>query len=133
MQYRRGVVALGVVAGKERRRDKRDTKQTDINRAHKNPQHKIALWKSIQHIYEPPEIIRSMILSTVSCLESDNGVSTSNSPPARNIVMIYPDYYIETYIPKYQNTLFSLPKSGKQICFICKNTQIHFLFLQTHP
>ena len=74
-----------------------------INRAHKNPQHKIALWKSIQHIYETPVILRS-IFSTNSCLESDNGVSTSNSPPGRNIVMIYPDYFVETYIPKYQNT-----------------------------
>ena len=55
-----------------------------------------------QHIYETPEILRSMILSTVSCLQSDNDVSTSNSPPARNIVMIYLDYFIETYIPKYQ-------------------------------
>ena len=45
-----------------------------------------------------------MILSTVSCLQSDNDVSTSNSPPARNIVVIYLDYFIETYIPKYQNT-----------------------------
>ena len=74
-----------------------------MNRAHKNPQHKIPSWKSTQYIYETPEILRS-IFSTDSCLQSDNGVSTSNSPPARNIVMIYPDYYIETYIPKYQNT-----------------------------
>ena len=57
----------------------------------------------MKHIYETPEILRSMF-STDSCLESDNGVSTSNSPPAGNIVMIYPDYFIETYIPKYQNT-----------------------------
>ena len=57
-----------------------------------------------QHIYETPEILRSMILSTVSCLQSDNDVSTSNSPPARNIVMIYPDYYIETCVSIYQNT-----------------------------
>ena len=82
--------------------DKRQ-KRNDINRAHRNPQPKIPLWKSIQHIYETPEILRS-IFSTGSCLQSDNGVSTSNSPPARNIVMIYPDYYIETCIPKYQNT-----------------------------
>ena len=54
--------------------------------------------------YETPEILRSMILSTVSCLQSDNDVSTSNSPPARNIVVIYFDYFIETYIPKYQDT-----------------------------
>ena len=40
-------------------------------------------WKSIQHIYETLEILRSMIFSTVSCLQSDNGVSTSNTvyPP----------------------------------------------------
>ena len=82
--------------------DKR-RKRKDINRAHRNPQPKIPLWKSIQHIYETPEIIRS-IFSTGSCLQSDNGVSTSNRPPARNIVMIYPDYHIETYIPKYLNT-----------------------------
>ena len=37
------------------------------------------LWKSIQHIYKTPEILRSMIFSTVSCLQSDNGVSASNS------------------------------------------------------
>ena len=54
----------------------------------------------MQHMYETPEILRS-IFSTDSCLQSDNGVSTSNSPPVRNVVMIYPDYYIETYIPKY--------------------------------
>ena len=41
---------------------------------------------------------------TGSCLQSDNDVSTSNIPPALNIVMIYPDYYIETCISKYQNT-----------------------------
>ena len=57
----------------------------------------------IQYIHETPKILRSNF-STDSCLQSDNGVSTSNSPPARNIVMIYPDYYIETYIPKYLNT-----------------------------
>ena len=57
----------------------------------------------IQYIYGTPKILRS-IFSTGSCLQSDNGVSTSNSPPARNIVMIYPDYFIKTYIPKYQNT-----------------------------
>ena len=57
----------------------------------------------IQFKYETLQILRS-IFSTDSCLQSDNGVSTFNSPPARNIVMIYPDYYIETYIPKYQNT-----------------------------
>ena len=86
------------------RKDTKGTKRTDINGGHKNPQHKIAMWKSIQHTYQPPEILRSLILSTVSCLQSDNDVSTSNSPPARNIVMIYLDYFIETYIPKYQNT-----------------------------
>ena len=87
------MVALGVVAGKERhvgrgspRRGsrKRDTeketrkKEAEINGAHKNPQHKIPLQKSIQYIYETPEILRS-IFSTGSCLQSDNGVSTSNS------------------------------------------------------
>ena len=50
-----------------------------LNRAHKNPQHKIPLlWKSIQHIYETPQILRS-IFSTDSCLHSDNCVSTSNT------------------------------------------------------
>ena len=57
----------------------------------------------MQYKYETPKILRS-IFSTDSCLQSDNDVSTSNSPRARNIVMIYPDYYIETYIPEYQNT-----------------------------
>ena len=91
------------------------------------------LWKSIQHIYETPEILRSMILSTVSCLRSDNDVSTSNSPPARNIVMIYMDYFIETYIPKYQNTTVFLysnlenkknefAKTLKSIPYFCKRT-----------
>ena len=36
VRYRWGVVAFGVVAGK----------YTEINRAHKNPQHKIPLFKS---------------------------------------------------------------------------------------
>ena len=113
--------------------DKRQ-KRNDINWAHKSPQHQIPLWKSIQHIYETPEILRSTIFTTVSCLQSDNGVCTSNSPPARNIVMIYPDYYIETCIPNTKILQgFSLPKSGKQNCCICKNTQIHSLFLQKHP
>ena len=121
-----GVVALGVVAGND------PEKETEINRAHKNPQHKIPLWKSIQHIYETPEILR-FIFSTGSSLQSDNDVSTSNSPPARNIVMIYPDYYIETCIPNTKILQgFSLPKSGKQKCCLCKNTQIHSLFLQKH-
>ena len=91
MRYRWGVVALGVVAVKYRwsqnrhekdekdtEKDTKRTKRTDINRVHKNPQHRIALWKSIRHIYETPEILYSMILSTVSCLQSDNDVSTSN-------------------------------------------------------
>ena len=97
------MVALGVVAGKRetvgRGSRKRDTvgrgsrkKDNEINREHKNSQHKIPLWKSTQYMYETPENLRS-IFSTDSCLQSDNGVSTSNSPPARNIVMIYPDYY----------------------------------------
>ena len=97
------MVAHGVVdvKWKQDRHKIEDTKQSDISRAHKNPQLKIALWKTIQHKYEPPAILR-FIISTDSCLESDNGVSTSNSPPARNIVLIYPDYYVETCIPKYQ-------------------------------
>ena len=65
------MVALAVVETQK--------KETEINRAHVNPQHKISLWKSIQHIYETPEILRS-IFSTDSCLQSDNGVSTSNIP-----------------------------------------------------
>ena len=36
------------------------------------------MWQCIQHIYETPEILRS-IFSTDSCLQSDNGVSTSNT------------------------------------------------------
>ena len=93
-------------------------------------------WKSIQHTYETPEILRSLILSTVSCLQSDNDVSTSNSPPARNIVMIYLDYFIETYIPKYQNTTVVLysnleiknvafAKTLKSIPYFCKHTHNH--------
>ena len=112
-----------------------ETIETEINRAHKNPQHKIPLWKSIQHIYETPEIIRS-IFSTDSCVKSDNGVSTSNPPPARNIVMIYSDYFIETYIPKYQNTTVFLysnlenknvafAKTLKSIPYFCKHTHDH--------
>ena len=103
---------------------------------------KVVPLDQIQCKYEAPKILRS-IFSTDSCLQSDNGVSTSNSPPARNIVtiypvMIYPDYYlyIEICIPKYQNTSlqsFSLHKSGKQKCCICKNTRTHSLILQTHP
>ena len=48
-------------------------------------------------------------------------------------------WFIRTTILKrtFPNTnilqSFSLPKSGKQKCCICKNTQIHSLFLQTHP
>ena len=73
MRYRWGVVALGVLAGDEK---------NDINRVHKSPQPQIPLWKSILHIYETPQILRSMIFTTVSCLQSDNAVSTSNT---RNI------------------------------------------------
>ena len=54
--------------------------------------HKIALWKSIQHIYETPEILRSLILSTVSCPQSDNDVSTSNTLDPIffvNVVLVY--------------------------------------------
>ena len=114
--------------------DKRQ-KGNDINRAHRNPQPKIPLRKSIQHIYENPEILRSMIFSTVSCLQSDNGVSTSNGPPARNIVMIYSDYYIKICISKYQNTtefFFTQIWKIKQKCCICNNSQMHSLFLQKH-
>ena len=76
-----------------------------------------------------------------SCLQSDNGVSTSNSPPARNIVMIYPDYYseyIETYIAKYQNISeffftqknlenknVAFAKTLKSIPYICKHIHDH--------
>ena len=66
-----GVVALAVIETQKKR-------HTEINRAQKKPQPKIPLWKSIQHIYETPEILRS-IFSTDSCLQSDNGVSTSNT------------------------------------------------------
>ena len=108
-------------------------KETEINRAHENPQQKISLWKFIQYIYETPEIIRS-IFSTASCLQSDNDVSTSNSPPARNIVMICPDHYIETRISKYQNTTeFFFTQIWKTNMLHFQNTQIHSLFLQTHP
>ena len=62
----------------KRQKGKKGEKGNDINRAHKNPQPQFPLWKSIQHIYETHEILRSMIFSTVSCLESDNDVSTSN-------------------------------------------------------
>ena len=104
-------------------REKRD--QTEVKLIEHMETHNKS-WKSIQHIYDPPEILRSMIFSTVSCLQADNDVSTSNSPPARNIVMIYPDYYIEIYIPKISKYYtVSLPKSGKQQCCISKNTQIH--------
>ena len=68
-----GVVALAVIE------TQKEETHTEINRAHKNPQPEIPLWKSIQHIYETPEILRPMIFSTVSCLQSDNGVSTSNT------------------------------------------------------
>ena len=105
------MIALGVIAravsvgrGSPRRgspRRGRRKRETEINRAHKKPTTRNPVVQ-IQSIYETPEILRSMF-STDSCLQSDKGVSTSNSPPARNIVMIYPDY-IESYIPKYQNT-----------------------------
>ena len=87
-------------------------------------------------MYETPEILRSMILSTVSCLQSDNDVSTSNSPPASNIVMIYLDYCTETYIPKYRNTTVirysnlenknvAFAKTLKSIPYFCKHTHDH--------
>ena len=61
----------------------------------------------------------------------------SNSRPARNIVMIYPTTTRSILKHTFPNTKilqsFSLPKSGKQKCCICKNTRIHSLFLQTCP
>ena len=133
VRYRWGVVALGVVAGQETS-VAIETKANEINRAHKNPHHKIPLWKSIQHIYKTPEILRS-IFSTDSCLQSDNGVSTSNSPPARNIVMIYPDYYVywnvNSQLPKYcrvflysylENKNVAFAKTIKSIPYFCKHT-----------
>ena len=63
--------------------DKREDKENEINRAHKNPQHKMPLWKSIQQIYETSKILRS-IFSTDSCLQSDNGVSTSKNNNSNN-------------------------------------------------
>ena len=80
------MVTPGVVAGERavgrgsprRGSRKRDPeKETEIDRAHKNPQQQISLKKSIQYIYETPEILRS-IFSTGSCPQSDNDVSTSN-------------------------------------------------------
>ena len=65
------------------KKGKKGKKGNEINRAHKNPQPQFPLRKSIQHIYETHEILRSMIFSTVSCLESDNDVSTSNNHHAR--------------------------------------------------
>ena len=106
-------------------RKKDPEKETEINRAHKNPPQKISLEKSIQYIYENPEILRS-IFSTGSCLQSDNGVSTSNSPPARNIVMIYPDYYseyIETFWKNFPNT---------KILFVTQIWKTKMLHLQKH-
>ena len=48
-------------------------------------------------------------------------MSTSNSPPTRNIVMIYPDYFVKTYIPKYQNTeeffFTQVQKTQKNVAF----------------
>ena len=79
MGYEWGVVALGVVAGKRETKEKtkrENQKKSEINRAYKTHN---TLWKPIQHIYETPEILRSMIFSTVSCLQSDNDVSTSNN------------------------------------------------------
>ena len=64
---------------------------------------KVVPLDQIQHKCETPKILRS-IFWTDSCLPSDHGVITSNSPPARNIVMVFPDYYIEAYIPKYHNS-----------------------------
>ena len=131
---RRGSRKVSVGRGSPRRGSRK--RDTEIKWAHKNPQHKIPLYKSIQYKYETPKILRS-IFSTDSCLQYDNGVSTSNSPPARNIVMICPDYYIETYIPKYQNTTefflypnlenknVALAKTLNSIPCFCKHTHDH--------
>ena len=87
------MVALGVVAGKE-------TLKLIGNIKTHNPKSRCG---NLSNTYTKPP--KSQIhLSTDSCLQSDNGVSTPNSPPARNIVMIYPDYYIKTCISKYLNT-----------------------------
>ena len=146
VRYRWGVVALGVVVEIWTSRTKREKGKNgnDINRAHKNPQPQFLLWKSFQHIYETHEIRRSMIFSTVSCLESDNDVSTSNSPPARNIVRIYPDYFCNVHcrIPKYYRTeLFTqiwktknvaVVKTLKSIPCFCKHTHDHYLVHQVY-
>ena len=121
-----GVVALGVVAGKE----------TEINRAHKTHNPKSRCGNLSNTYTKPPK--SPLHLSTDSCLQSDNGVSTSNSPPARNIVTICPDYYIKTCISKYQNTteffftqvwktkMLHLQKhSNKSIPYFCKHTHDH--------
>ena len=63
-------------------------------------------------------------LSTDSCLQSDNGVSTSNSPPAGNIVMIYPDYYSETCIPEISKyyTVFLYPNLENKMLHLQKHS-----------
>ena len=71
------MVAVEETQRKHKIEAKIESNNRDIIRAHKNPQHKIPLWKSIPHIYGTPIILRS-IFSTDSCLQSDNGVSTSN-------------------------------------------------------
>ena len=62
----------------------------------------------MQYKYETPKILRS-IFSTDSCLQSDNGASTSKSPPARKpchdiAQLLYWNIHIPKHIPKYQNT-----------------------------
>ena len=108
------MIARGVSVGRGSPRRGSRKRETEINRAHKKPTTRNPVVQ-IQYIYETPDILRS-IFSTDSYLQSDNGVSTSNSPPARNIVMIYPDDYIETYISKYQNTteFFLYPNLGNK-------------------
>ena len=69
VRYRWGVVALGVVAGKE---------TLKLNEHTKTHNTKIPLYKSIHYKYETPKILSS-IFSTDSCLQSENGVSTSNT------------------------------------------------------
>ena len=56
-----GVVALAVIE------TQKEETHTEINRAHKNPQPEIPLWKSIQHIYETPENLRSIFRRILVC------------------------------------------------------------------
>ena len=98
-----GVIARAVSVGRGSPRRGSRKRETEINRAHTKPTTRNPVVQT-HYIYETPEILRS-IFSTDFCLQSDNGVSTSNSPPPRNIVIDYSDYNIETYSPKYQHTV----------------------------